>query len=371
MASQETVAGPEVGSLAVPPANSFSSEAPILGGNYHIPTELSQLGAVDGDNIYDTIKHHHFPVPEEPSSTACCAKPPKVFNLPPDETWRDLLAPYVAEFLGTFTLTLFGIMSVASGVLAGALVGTGQVAVVWGIGVALSIYTTANVSGAHLNPAISFMFAVFNKYSGFRWSKLPGYIVAQFLGSFVAGFVNWALYFPYMNLYDSQKGIVRGSPESVRSAMSLPQFYPNPAVYYGLKGNANPNVPFPAPNELINTGSAFFAEALGTGILAYVIVALVDRCNTSVSKTFVPMLIGLTVTALICTLSPISQAGFNPARDFGPRIVAYIAGWDGAAWEGWWVYIVAPFVGAPIGAGIWLFCLRRPDDSCLPHEKCE
>lgn len=153
--------------------------------------------------------------------------------------------------------------------------------------------------------------------------------------------------------------------------MTLPQFYPNAAVYYGLKASATPDLPFPAPNELINTGSAFFAEALGTGLLAYIIVALIDRCNTSLAKEFAPMLIGLTITALICTLAPISQAGFNPARDLGPRIVAYIAGWDGAAWEGWWVYFVAPFVGAPIGAAVFYGLLRRPDESCGGREKCD
>lgn len=350
------------------PQDSFASGAPMLGEIHHVPTELSQLGGAHGDNVY--TEKHHAVLPAAVRTSTCC--PPAAALFPePGETWREFLAPYAAEFLGTFTLTLFGIMSVAAGVLTGSLVGTGQVAVVWGIGVALSIYSTANVSGAHLNPAMTLMFAIYGRYSGFPWRKLPGYFIAQLIGAFFAGLVNWGLYFPYMDLYDAQKGIVRGSPESVRSAMTLPQYYPNPAVYYGLKADAKSGIPFPAPKALITTGSAFFAEALGTAILAYIIVALVDRCNTAVSKTFVPMLIGLTVTALICTLAPISQAGFNPARDFGPRIVAYIAGWGDAAWDGWWVYLVAPFVGAPIGAGVWFGVLRRPDDSCLAHEKCE
>jgi glycerol uptake facilitator-like aquaporin len=39
----------------------------------------------------------------------------------------------------------------------------------------------------------------------------------------------------------------------------------------------------------------------------------------------------------------------NPARDFGPRITAFFGGWKAIAFKGWWVYVLAPFIGAPIG----------------------
>lgn len=67
-------------------------------------------------------------------------------------------------------------------------------------------------------------------------------------------------------------------------------------------------------------------------------------------KGFAPPLIGLTVGSLIAVLAPLTQAGFNPARDFGPRIVAFLAGWKEVAFQGCWVYIVGPIVGAVIGA---------------------
>jgi glycerol uptake facilitator protein len=64
---------------------------------------------------------------------------------------------------------------------------------------------------------------------------------------------------------------------------------------------------------------------------------------------FVPPIIGITVGSLIAVLAPLTQAGFNPAQDFGPRIVAYLAGWKSVAFQGWWVYVVAPIVGASAG----------------------
>ena len=67
---------------------------------------------------------------------------------------------------------------------------------------------------------------------------------------------------------------------------------------------------------------------------------------------FVPPIIGLTVGALIAVIAPLTQAGFNPARDFGPRIVAFLAGWNDVAFKGFWVYILAPILGAVLGAAL-------------------
>jgi len=98
---------------------------------------------------------------------------------------------------------------------------------------------------------------------------------------------------------------------------------------------------------------AFIAEAFGTAVLAFAIFALTHRCNgNEQKKVLVPPLIGACVGALIVLIAPLTQAGFNPARDFGPRIVAYLAGWGNIAFKGWWVYVLAPIVGAPIGAFI-------------------
>ena len=97
---------------------------------------------------------------------------------------------------------------------------------------------------------------------------------------------------------------------------------------------------------------AFLAEGVGTAILAFVIFALTHPKNDAVKDGFIPPLIGLTVGGLIAVLAPLTQAGFNPARDFGPRIVAWFAGWKTVAFTNAWLYIVAPIIGASVGAAL-------------------
>jgi len=102
----------------------------------------------------------------------------------------------------------------------------------------------------------------------------------------------------------------------------------------------------------VTTTTAFLAESVGTAILAFVIFSLTHPKNDKVEGGLVPPLIGLTVGGLISIFAPLTQAGFNPARDFGPRIVAWFAGWKTVAFKNAWLYIVAPIVGAVVGAGL-------------------
>src|SRR3954451_21155497 len=97
-------------------------------------------------------------------------------------------AALLGEALGTFLLVLFGTGSVACAVLTGALQGLWQVAVVWGFGVTLAIYCSAALSGAHLNPAVSLAFAVFQPDRFPRGRLLP-YWAAQMMGAIGAGLV--------------------------------------------------------------------------------------------------------------------------------------------------------------------------------------
>ena len=80
-----------------------------------------------------------------------------------------------------------------------------------------------------------------------------------------------------------------------------------------------------------------------------------------------PVFIGLTVAILISVIAPLTQACFNPARDFGPRLFAAVAGWGRVAIPGpngsgfFTVYILAPVLGAVLGGGLYTRVLRaRP-----------
>ena len=260
-------------------------------------------------------------------------------------TGRQIRRAFIGEAIGTYILVLFGTGSVAAAVATSAQVGLWQVAVVWAFGVSLAIYVTANVSGAHLNPAISLAFAIFRR-SEFSARMLPVYWTAQLIGAMLAGVSVLAIFAQFIARFESANGIVRGQEGSQLSAMMFGEYFPNPAMYGGGEAGA-----------LISPVGAAFVEGFGTAILALVIFSLTDRRNAGLStKNMTPLLIGFTVAALISLFAPLTQAGWNPARDFGPRIVAFFAGWGSIAIpgpsNGFWVYIVGPMIGAPVGAAI-------------------
>ena len=258
--------------------------------------------------------------------------------------WASLAKVMAAETLGTFLLVLFGTGSVAASVFTGAQMGLWQVAAVWGFGVALAIYVTAAVSGAHLNPAVTLAFAVFRRQE-FPATRILPYWSAQLVGAVLAGLVVLWAFGDAITTFESVNGIVRGEVESVRSAMAFGEYFPNPAFAEQAPFSVTPF-------------HAFAVEAFGTAILVLVIFALVDRRNAALpDKGFAPFMIGFTVAALISLFAPLTQAGWNPARDFGPRLVAWAAGWGEVAIPGpeagFWVYIAGPLVGGLIGAGIF------------------
>lgn len=253
---------------------------------------------------------------------------------------------YLAELVGTFLLVFFGTGVVAAAVLTGAQSGLWQVAVVWGFGVTIAIYATGTISGAHLNPAVTLAFALLRP-NDFPRSRLLPYWVAQMAGAILAGAVVLAIFSPFIERFETEKQITRGAAGSEASAMVFGEYFPNPAIF----GTDQ------AAQDLVSPLTAAAVEALGTGILVFTIFALVDRRNLGGPGAMTPFFIGFTVAVLISLFAPVTQAGWNPARDFGPRIVAYLAGWGDIAIpgprSGFWVYIVGPLVGAPIGGVIY------------------
>ena len=247
--------------------------------------------------------------------------------------------PYLGELIGTFLLVFFGCGTVATSVALGANVGLFQVAILWGIGLAVAITVSAPLSGAHLNPAITIAFAILDRCD-FPGRCVPFYLLAQFLGAFLAAAVLYLLFGPAIASYEAAAGIVRGAEGSEASAMIFGEFFPPPGS---------------VPVEAVPHFQAFLAEFLGTALLAFVIFALTDDRNPFKSAKATPVLIGLTLTLLIGFFAPLSMGGFNPARDFSPRVFSMLAGWGtlpfSANGMGWLtVYILAPLLGGPAGA---------------------
>ena len=82
--------------------------------------------------------------------------------------------------------------------------------------------------------------------------------------------------------------------------------------------------------------STLRGELIGAALLVYFIMALTDKCNklAPIRQNFHPFLIGFAVAAIMSIIAPLTQAGLNPMRDFGPRLVAYFAGWGPIAIPG-------------------------------------
>ncbi len=252
----------------------------------------------------------------------------------------------VGELIGTFVLVFFGVGVVNAAVVTGAQVGLWQVAVVWAIGVSLGIYASASLSGAHLNPAITLVALVYDR---FPIRRALGYVLAQLVGAICASLVLYAMFAEAIVEFERKHGLLRGGPGSERSAMVFGEYFPNPGVF-GTAEDAW---------RVVGPQAAFGAELIGTAMLAFLIAALTHPKNTNKPPAGVQAIfIGVGVAAIISVLAPLTQAGLNPARDFGPRLVSWFLGWDQIAIPGprggWFtVYILAPCIGALIGAGLY------------------
>lgn len=272
-------------------------------------------------------------------------------------TFTSLPRACAAEVVGTFLMVLFGTGSVAAAVTTGAQVGVWQVAVVWGFGVSLAIYATAAVSGAHLNPAVTLAVAVLRRDT-FPASRILPYWAAQVAGAALAGAVVLATFHPFIERFEAEQGIDRGAPGSERSAMVFGEYFPNPAIF----GTG------PEAEALVSPIMAAGIEAFGTAILVFMIFALTEPRNGIRPAWLAPFFIGFTVAVLISLFAPATQAGWNPARDLGPRLVALAAGWGEIAIPGprggFWVYIVGPLGGGLVGGALYDRLIR----TSLPRE---
>lgn len=266
------------------------------------------------------------------------------------------------ETIGTFILVFFGCGAVMVAVLFTSHISLFQIGVIWGIGVTLAIYATRHLSCAHFNPAVSLAMVVGGRMVA---RKLPLYVGAQFFGAFLAAVVLYLLFSNSISAYEMQHAIVRGTPESVQTAMMFGEFYPNPAA---------------GKIATVSTMNAFWAEATGTFALVFLIFALTEGCNVGrPDDAQAPVFIGLTVAVIICIVAPLTQAGINPARDRAPRFFAYMAGWRQAAMPDSHygfitVYVLGPLFGG-ISASLLFTKLLQPlmnnkgARSCICNEK--
>ena len=257
----------------------------------------------------------------------------------------------MAEFLGTFIVILVGDGAVAAAVFANSIDGWG-VAVMWGLAVTFGIYVAGPVSGAHFNPAVTIAMAVFRD---FPRSRIVPYIISQIAGAFVGAACVYALWSGFWAATAEKLGVEIGAAGSQKLMMVFSCFYPNPGGI-GVDAHAM---------AMVSTPTAFFIEAVLTMFLLLMIFALTEPSNPGLPQAGLgPIFIGLTVTAIVGVGGPLTMDAVNPVRDFGPRLFSYVIGFGRIAFPGprgneWWLYILAPIIGALVGAAAYRYLVRR------------
>jgi len=268
----------------------------------------------------------------------------------------------LAEFCGTFILVFFGCGVVHTATLYGAQVGLGQIALVWGLAVMFGIYVCGAISGGHLNPAMTLAFAV---HKQMPWRDVGPYWIGQFSGAFCAAAVLYVLFSPSIKAFEAAEGL---DQKSIVTARCYGEYYSSP--HEALKRDEDgkirerntDNTPILTEgwDKKVPIQVAFLAEVIGTFFLAFIVFALIDPRNGARPASYLtPVFVGLTIAMLISIIAPLTQAGFNPARDFAPRLFAFLAGWGNTAIPGpnghgfWIVYIIGPCVGSVLGGLVY------------------
>ena len=278
----------------------------------------------------------------------------------------------VAELIGTLWLVLFGCGAVHVAVLDGSLSGLWQVAVVWGLAIMTAIFLFGGISGAHINPAITVGLAVWGRFP--KRFVLP-YMASQFTGAFLAAAMLYTAFSPHLAKKESQLGLIRGQMGSEITAGCYGEYFPNPGLLAATRPASSVEA-YEFWQSHVSWPVAFGAEFVGTLVLAWVVCAVTNPHNpTAPPSQMAPVFIGLTVSMLICVIAPLTQACFNPARDFGPRLFARLAGWGDVALPlnvkllpFLAVYAAAPILGSIVGIGLHrTFTAYEPSEK--PHTK--
>ena len=226
---------------------------------------------------------------------------------------------FTAELVGTALLVLLG-----DGVVAGVLLNrskaekSGWVVITtgWALAVAMAVYAVGQVSGAHINPAVTLSLAAAHKLA---WADVPSYLLGQFAGAFLGAVLVWLAYLAHWS----------GTEDK---ALKLAVFATAPAIRQ-------------APANVLT-------EVIGTFVLVFGVLAL--GANKAPNDTgLTPLLVGFLVWAIGLSLGGPTGYAINPARDLAPRLahaILPIPNKGGSDWGYAWVPVLGPIVGGVIGA---------------------
>lgn len=246
---------------------------------------------------------------------------------PETQTIKLLPAYFISELLGTFFLVLIGDGAIAAYVFTGRQVDLFTVCFAFGVAAMVATYTSSKLSGAQLNPAVTIAFALDNKV---KWSLVPVYIAAQYLGGFLAALLLFLNYYEAIQSLDGGNHTAFGSNTSTASVFAT----------------------YPAP--YVTEWGALLDQVVGTAVLLFALAAVGDRLNMAPEERFQPPIVALIIGSACLAFTPNCGAIFNPARDLSPRLLTAILGYP-SVWSPingtYWILagVVGPHIGAIIG----------------------
>lgn len=227
------------------------------------------------------------------------------------------MTPFVGEIIGTMILIIFG-----GGVVGGVLMkkskaeDSGWIVITagWGLAVTMGIYAVGNISGAHLNPAVTLGFAAIGD---FPWSDVPAYISAQMIGAIIGAVIVYVHYLPHWSKTEDQDA-------------KLSVFATIPAIRHPL--------------------SNITSEIIGTFVL---VLGLLAIGANEFTEGLNPVIVGGLIVAIGLSLGGTTGYAINPARDLGPRIAHFILPIPGKGPSDWkyaWIPVAGPIIGGIFGA---------------------
>lgn len=223
---------------------------------------------------------------------------------------------YIAELVGTFVLVLIGC---GSAVIAGSHIGFLGISFAFGLAVLVMVYAIGNISGCHINPAITISMLVAGKISG---KDTVGYVVAQLLGGFLGALVLYV--------------IASGNADYSLTVNGLGQngYGELSPMKYGMS-------------------AAFLAEV----VLSFIFLLVIFGATSAKAPAgFAGVAIGFSLAIIHMVGIPITGTSVNPARSFGPAIIV-----GGDALAQLWLFIIAPVIGGIIAALVWKYLLKPVD----------
>ncbi|KAM9744546.1 aquaporin-3-like [Menidia menidia] len=238
-----------------------------------------------------------------------------------------LLRQALAECLGTLILVMFGCGAVAQLVLSKGSHGMFlTVNFAFGFAATLGILVCGQVSGGHLNPAVTFALCLLGRE---RWRKFPMFFLFQTIGAFLGAAIIFGMY--YDALWDF------------------------PGAFNVTGPNATAGIFATYPGKHLTLVNGFFDQIIGTAALIVCILAIVDPYNNPIPQGLEAFTVGFVVLVIGLSMGFNSGYAVNPARDLGPRLFTAMAGWGIDVFiNGWFlVPILAPFLGTIVGVIIY------------------